>query len=63
MLDLEGDATPPRDAELTLGEKAVGRITSAVPGLALGFVRTEVPEATALEWRADDASGLARTRA
>jgi hypothetical protein len=26
------------------GEKAVGRITSSVPGLALAYVRVEVPE-------------------
>ncbi|MDX6513799.1 MAG: tRNA-modifying protein YgfZ [Gaiellaceae bacterium] len=63
VLELEGGATPSRDAELILGEKAVGRITSAVPGLALGYVRTEVPGGTALEWRSDGASGLARTRA
>jgi tRNA-modifying protein YgfZ len=35
--------------EIRLGEKAVGRVTSAVPGLALGYVRTEVPEDAALE--------------
>jgi folate-binding protein YgfZ len=33
-----------RDAEVFLGEKAVGRVTSAVPGLALGYVRTEVSD-------------------
>jgi hypothetical protein len=26
-----------------LGDKAVGRITSAVPGLALAYVRNDVP--------------------
>ena len=30
-------------AEIELGEKVVGRVTSAVPGLALGYVRVEVP--------------------
>jgi hypothetical protein len=29
--------------EIMLGDKTVGRVTSAVPGLALGYVRTEVP--------------------
>jgi folate-binding protein YgfZ len=31
-------------AEILLEEKAVGRITSAVEGLALGYVRVEVPD-------------------
>jgi tRNA-modifying protein YgfZ len=31
-------------AEILHGEKAVGRVTSAVPGVALGYVRTEVPD-------------------
>jgi folate-binding protein YgfZ len=30
--------------EIHLGEKVVGRITSAVPGRALGYVRREVPD-------------------
>jgi tRNA-modifying protein YgfZ len=30
--------------EIFLGEKAVGRVTSAVPGKALGYVRREVPD-------------------
>ena len=30
--------------EVRLGEKTVGRITSAVPGRALGYVRVEVPD-------------------
>ncbi|HXZ57388.1 MAG TPA: hypothetical protein VEG40_07390 [Gaiellaceae bacterium] len=34
--------------EILLGEKAVGRVTSAVPGKALGYVRREVPEDAAL---------------
>jgi hypothetical protein len=32
------------DAEVRHGEKVVGRVTSAVPGLALAFVRVEVPD-------------------
>ena len=38
VLDVEGDATP--GTELVLDGKTVGRITSAVPGVALGFGRT-----------------------
>jgi folate-binding protein YgfZ len=41
VLRLEGAG--PGD-ELRYGEKVVGRITSAVDGVALGYVRTEVPE-------------------
>ena len=37
------DSAEPGD-EIRHGEKVVGRITSAVPGQALGFVRKEVPE-------------------
>jgi len=35
--------------EIRLGNKIVGRITSAVPGLALGYVRVEVPADAELE--------------
>lgn len=38
------EEAPPPDAEVRYGEKAVGRVTSAVPGLALAYVRVEVPE-------------------
>ena len=47
VLEVEGEVA--RDAEIRLGEKAVGRVTSVVPGLALAFVRTEVPEDAVLE--------------
>jgi folate-binding protein YgfZ len=47
-LDVEGDPPPP-ETEIRLGEKVVGRITSAVPGRALGYVRAEVPEDAELE--------------
>jgi tRNA-modifying protein YgfZ len=30
--------------EIRLGDKVVGRVTSALPGVALGYVRVEVPE-------------------
>ncbi len=35
--------------EIRLGEKTVGRVTSAVPGKALGYVRREVPDDAELE--------------
>jgi folate-binding protein YgfZ len=41
------DASP--GDEIVLGEKTVGRVTSAVPGRALGYVRREVPDAAALQ--------------
>ena len=41
VLDLSGAAAP--GDELVLGEKTVGRITSAANGVALGYVRVEVP--------------------
>lgn len=42
VLELDGDAAP--ETEIRYGEKVVGRVTSAVRGLALGYVRVEVPE-------------------
>jgi folate-binding protein YgfZ len=44
VLEVEGDVAPEPETEISHGQKAVGRITSAVPGLALGYVRVEVPE-------------------
>jgi folate-binding protein YgfZ len=47
-LRIEGAELPAYDAELRSGDRVVGRVTSAVPTeegvLALGYVRTEVPE-------------------
>jgi tRNA-modifying protein YgfZ len=40
---LEVEAATPGD-EILHGEKTVGRVTSAVPGRALGYVRREVPD-------------------
>jgi folate-binding protein YgfZ len=40
---LEVENAEPGD-QILLGEKVVGRVTSAVPGKALGYVRREVPE-------------------
>jgi len=47
VLEIEGEATA--GDELVLDGKKVGRITSAVPGLALGYVRVEVPADAQLE--------------
>jgi folate-binding protein YgfZ len=44
---LEVDAQP--GDEIRHDEKAVGRVTSAVPGLALAYLRTDVPEDADLE--------------
>ncbi len=40
---LEVDRAEP-EAEIVQGEKVVGRVTSAVPGVALGYVRVDVPD-------------------
>ena len=49
VLELEQDHVPALEAELRLGAKVVGRVTSAVAGLALGYVRKEVEEGAVLE--------------
>ncbi len=41
VLEIEGDVPEP-ETPVVLGEKEVGRVTSAVPGLALAYVRVEV---------------------
>jgi tRNA-modifying protein YgfZ len=58
VLDIEGEAEP--GDELELEGKNVGRITSAVKGLALGYVRTEVPDGATLSLAAK--TGSARLR-
>jgi folate-binding protein YgfZ len=42
VLDISGGAAP--GDELVLGDKTVGRITSTANGVALGYVRVEVPD-------------------
>jgi folate-binding protein YgfZ len=44
VLEVEGDAIPERDAEILQDGKVVGRVTSAARGVALGYVRTDVPD-------------------
>jgi tRNA-modifying protein YgfZ len=46
VLDVEGEVGP--GDELVFNDKKVGRITSAVNGVALGYVRTEVPDDASL---------------
>ncbi len=41
---LEVEGRPERDTEVFLAERPVGRITSSVDGLALAYVRVDVPE-------------------
>jgi folate-binding protein YgfZ len=49
-------------AEIVWNEKVVGRVTSAVPGRALGYVRTEVPDDAALLVGGAEATLAAPTR-
>jgi folate-binding protein YgfZ len=58
VLDLEGAAEP--GDELLHEGKTVGRITSAVNGVALGYVRVEVPQDAELQFAAK--AGSARLR-
>jgi tRNA-modifying protein YgfZ len=58
VLDVEGKAEP--GDELLYEEKTVGRITSAVNGVALGYVRAEVPQDAELQFAAK--AGFARLR-
>lgn len=41
---LEVDGSPEPETEVLHGDRVVGRITSSVDGLALGYVRTDVPD-------------------
>jgi folate-binding protein YgfZ len=61
VLDIEGEATP--GDELLLAEKKVGRITSAADGVALAYVRTEVPDDAQLEIAAKPGSARLRPSA
>jgi folate-binding protein YgfZ len=61
VLALEGDTPPEPGTELLHDGKVVGRITSAVQGLALAYVRVEVPADAELELAASE-GGTARLR-
>ena len=43
VLDVDGEP-PAHDDEIRHGDKVVGRVTSAVAGVALGYVRVDVPD-------------------
>jgi tRNA-modifying protein YgfZ len=58
VLEIDGQAEP--NDELTLDGKTVGRITSAANGVALGYVRTEVPDGATLELAAKTSSARLR---
>ena len=58
VLELESSAAP--EDELLVDGKTVGRITSVADGIALGFVRVEVPDDATLEFAAKP--GFARLR-
>ena len=58
VLEIDGETAP--GDELLLDGKKIGRITSAVPGVALAYVRVEVPNDAKLELRAK--AGFARLR-
>jgi folate-binding protein YgfZ len=47
VLELDGAVEP--ETGIVWNGKEVGRVTSAVPGLALGYVRVEVPEEAPLD--------------
>jgi hypothetical protein len=57
---LDVDRPVQREDELLYEGKTVGRITSASDGVALAYVRTEVPDGATLELAAD--AGFARVR-
>jgi folate-binding protein YgfZ len=61
VLEIESSEIPEPETELLYEGKTVGRITSAVDGVALGYVRTEVPEDATLTFAAKP--GSARFRA
>jgi folate-binding protein YgfZ len=58
VLDVEGDVE--QGDELLHEGKTVGRITSAVPGVALGYVRVEVPREAELHFAAKPGSARLR---
>jgi folate-binding protein YgfZ len=60
VLDVEAEQVPTRGTELLYEGKTVGRVTSAVPGLALAFVRVDVPDKAQLHLAAH--AGSARVR-
>jgi tRNA-modifying protein YgfZ len=62
VLDLNGEAVPKPATELTLGGRKVGWITSAVTGVALAYVRVDVPDDSVLDFECAAEPGFARLR-
>jgi tRNA-modifying protein YgfZ len=60
VLEVDSEEVPGKDVNLLYEGKAVGRITSAVEGVALGYVRADVPEDAQLDLAAK--AGSARLR-
>ena len=63
LLAIDAAEPPPYDAEVTHGEKVVGRVTSTAPDpehglVALAYVRVEVPADAALQVGAAEARPL-----
>jgi folate-binding protein YgfZ len=58
VLDIDGESEP--GDELVLNGKKVGRITSSAPGVALGYVRTEVSDDAHLQFAAKPGSARLR---
>ena len=46
VVPADSDVTLPLGAEIVVGEKVVGSVTSSAPGIAMGFVRREVDPPT-----------------
>ncbi len=49
VLELDGGDVPEPETEVRIGDKVVGRVTSAVCGLALAYLRVDVPDDATLE--------------
>ena len=66
VLAVEGEELPGHDAELSLGEKVVGRVTSAARSnggiVALAYVRAEVPAGRRARRRSVESPAATLTR-
>ena len=60
LLELDGGAAPVRGASITVDGREVGTVTSAAPGIALGYVRREVEPGTVVT--IDDVAATVRVR-
>lgn len=60
LLEVDGGAAPVRGASITVDGREVGTVTSAAPGIALGYVRREVEPGTVVA--IDDVAATVRVR-